>query len=761
MTTTGSLLEDALFETPDLMSTPFGTSVKNFRESNSNQSIPFDVFVWNHDIKKGTHISVDTNVTPRFPPPMGQGAVRFFVCDSKSMEMLSVYATSTTYVKALEPKLGRFYMIPLEQLNDLLSEGIPVPSEDDIGDPMDVDDDGSAPQYQEAVSSVSRIRWMPTHPFSLEASRADHVMINVLGENYTDHIDGLLGAYLQFLKEVIAHLAVPTDRYRDNMSNFFMLYSEQYKFWTSMETPDEFPPEFYSLPAIPTLEETRMYLLKRAGYLFEQPACALICAAETALCGFQNLLAFHQTEVDSHEIIVAAISEFEDFTLALQRILNQDTLPGREWWNEITASECIHYSNEDEPRYRLPFELVLQLDTGLRQDRWPGLMDGMEPPSIRLSAGHGTVDQSTMLLYILPILRKLIVEDTLQINRALYYTEMGEGTFPGSGQLITPTRLEEARLRQTALDDARFAEHRVHHDSLPVDFIDESLAMKTDFDESAFASIPVLFPPVDWAEYRIFDIFGDFEKFFLVNLPKVPLNRWRFNDISHWSPSLRQYGFSVFRFDRKYTANLIREVTEAESHKTSGYDAWRTGEIARLVPDIEDFATDGNKANLLPPCLRALADLAPPKKTKGVTKLKNYHRLGAASTFLRIGYDPEQVISYMSDGTPRRTAEAQSVVRSHITAYFNGGDFMTANSDSMIYACEKLVENAKISPAATLHCPYAAKDKTLDVYQAAAQCSCDNLPNYNATQKTMSRKHPIFLLYERLKVAQLGGHEKT
>jgi len=763
MTTTGSSLDDALRGITRLPSTPFGKSAKDFRESTSNQSC--DIFVWSHDIKKGTHISVNTNTTPLFPPLMEHGAVRFFVCDSNRMEMVAVYSASTTYVQALEPKLGRFYMIPLGQLNDLLSQGIRIPSNEDIDasdDPMDIDVDESVPQYQEAGLSVSRIRWMPTHPFSLEASRIDRVMKNVLGENYADEIEGPLGAYLQLLKEVIAHLAVPTDRYHDNVSNFFLLYSDQYGFWTSMERPDQFPPKFYNLRAVPTLEETRMYLLTRAGYLFDQLTCELICVAETALCGFQHFLASQQTEVDGHEIIVAAISEFADFTLALQTRLNRDTLPSREWWKEITASGCIHYSNinTDKPVYRLPFELALQLNVKLTQGRWPGLMDGMMPPEVRLSAGYGTVTQSTMLLYVLPILRRLIVEDTLQITRAAHYKEMGEEIFPGSDQHVPPSRLHEARMRQSALDDARFAEHRMRRGPLPDDFVDESLAMETELNEAVFANMADFFPPMDWSEYRIFDVFLDRQTFFLMNLPKTPLNRWRFNDVSHWSPSLRQYGFSDFWFDRKYAADLIRQVTKAESHKPDGYDAWRTGEIATLVPDIEDFASDGNKANLLPPCLKALAALAPPKKRKGKSRLKNDHRLGVASTFLRIGYDPEQVISYMSDGTPRRTAEAEGVVRSHITKYFNGGDFMTANSEKMIFSCFKLVENAKISPAATIHCPYAANDRSLDLDQAAAKCSCDNLPNYSATQKTMSRKHPIFLLYQRLKVTQLDNQEK-
>lgn len=754
MVSTGISLEDAFRLNARLLSTSFGTSSNSFRDNASDAPVACDIFVWSRDIKRGTHISVDQQKTPVFPPPMDHGTVRFFVCDNESGELRAIFATSSTYLRDLKPKLGQFYMIPIRQLNDLLSEGMQLAEDIPSGgnDAMDVDEP-SLPEDDTPTSSDSArvaIKWISTHPFTLEASRIERVMTNILGDDYTEQIGGPLKAYLQLLREAIVHLAAPTDRYRDNMSNFFLLYTCQYGFWTSEGRPRVFPPMFYDLQKIPTMEETRTYLLKRAGYLFDEPACKLICIAEEALCGFQSILALRSQDIDAGEIIVAAISEFSDFTASLQHELGTFALPGREWWREITVDGCIISQKRGTPLYRLPFELALLLNPGSDTKRWPGLMCDIAPAQVELSDGYSSVDQETMLLYVLPIIRRLIVEDTLQINRALYYRRMGGRDFPGARHLGNPTRLDEARARQSALDDARFAEQRLHIGDLPGNFVDESLAMKEDFDESLLDGTSAFFPRIDQREYQLFDQFERSHDWFTHRLPKKPVSRWIFNDASHASPTLRQFGFSALWFDRKLAAELIRQTSQTNTNTQSMYDEWLTGKVAEMVPDIEDFASDGSKRGLLPPCLRSLAKLTPPKKKKGPTRLKNGHRLGAASTFLRIGYDPEQVISYMSDGTSSRTSEAAGVVRSHVTTFFNGGDFVTANRAKMPYHCYKLVENAHESPATTLHCPYAAGDRTVDIDQAVAKCSCDNLPNYAATQKPMARRHPIFLLLKRL-----------
>lgn len=744
MATTGTLLDEALRAIPP----PLAAAAEAFRQTMANRSASCDLFVWSRDIKRGTHIRIDQEATPTFPPPMDHGTAHFFVCDSESSSVVSVYAASTTFVRAQKPKLGRFFMIPIQQLNDVMHAGVSLAHQDDAMD-IDGDVDPSSPQPTPSrPPRVGKFRWMPTHPFCQEAQSIERVMATVLGDEYEERLEGPLKAYLQLLKEALAHLVAPDVSYPGGYDNFLLMYEQNYRFWTASDPPKEFPAAFHKMDAVPTMEETRLYLFKRMGYLFEEATCNLICKADVALCGFQNFLMSMEEGCDPSEVITAAVAEFEDFVSALQKTANPLALVHRSWWREVTVRDCLL----DGGSYQLPFELALLLNTVPKAKRWPGLIGTLSPPRVLLSGGCAVVDANTMLLFVLPILRGIINAETLQINRSMYYEKMGERDFRSAARLERPTRIKEAQAREFDSGDAHFYARKPKMAPLPEDFVDASLLKKTEFDEAAFPVTDPFFSLFSWTQFRIHELFEYLQTTFLLNFPKQHVHGWRFSHITQCSPSLKQEGMSSFWFDRKYATELIRRLEASSSFQNrANFDGWRTGDIARMVPDIEDFASDGKMVDTLPPCLRALANLTAPKKSKGPSHLQNSHRLGAANAFLRIGYPPEDVIAYMSDGSSKRTAEAQGVVMSHISKYFNGGDFVTANEMGGIkYACETLVKNAKTSPGSSLHCPYAAKEPSLDLSQAVAKCSCDNLPNYAATQRPMPVKHPIFLLWKRL-----------
>jgi hypothetical protein len=696
--------------------------------------------------------------------------VRFFLVDAHK-NLSAIYMATSDLLARLTLCLNKFFLIPISDMESIhLNESDSANLDDamDIDEPEPVIESINVQPQEEHIDnddtliSEPNFAWIYTQPFCPEVLDMQSSLMAIFPTIDPTHLLTPLLMYLQFMKEAVCHLAFSGDVYEHALSNFHELYSKSFGGWfytkrrgsrLGMDITNDYTIESTNANTQLPFCVVRQLFLASGAHLMSDETCDRYLKAELGLCVYEMFIhVVSRQELIRDPVLIndrfihPAISEFAS---AMQEFPKHSTsheiaLEHR-WWFLITPENCI-VQNDDGFIYMIPIQLSLVL-RHLRGSHWSCLPLERCNPDVRIRNGKAMVSTETMLLYVLPFLRRTLTEETIAAYRARFAETHGGIHFASEHQFNMtaglPSRIAEA--------SARIRDKCAEHDALV------HVQIPDDFDiiiEDGNLTLPSGVPRMDFGELALQDVMLECISFFTMGGPRtrgLSQSKWRMRDISRYSPTISNTGFKALHFDRRLIRSATRLTADLETRNVSG---WKKGEVATIIPDIEDFASDGGHVNLLPPCIKKLAELAPPKKRQGNSKLRNYQRMTTASLFLHMGYEKEDVVRYMSDGSNIRTTEATGVVSNHYMNHFEQGD---VTERSFPYSCGRLIENAKsmyigeVNANDTVACPYATSAPSMQRDSVLAMCACDNYPGYDKSTNLTPSFHPLYLLWKRVK----------